>query len=89
MQKTQFEYAIKANVYIAYERIMPNLMKNSTYILNRDESAIHIVDSLFTDIDLVEMWNSDLTTIETKSTIWNYIQTLLAIGTKIYMSKHN
>ena len=86
-QKLQFEYGIKANVYIAYEKLIHNLMKHSNLIVTRNENAIPIVNEIFSDIDLVEMWNSNLITISIKNTIWDYIETLLVIGTHIYVSK--
>lgn len=88
-QKLQFEYGRKANVYIAYEKIMPDLMTHSKYILARDENAIPIVDKTLSDTNLIEMWNSDAATDDVKYTIWEYIQTLLTIGTRIYISKNN
>ena len=87
-QKLQFEYGRKANVYIAYDRIMPDLMTHSKYILARDETAIPIVDKTLSDINLTEMWNSDEATDDVKNTIWEYIQTLLTIGMQIYISKN-
>lgn len=87
-QKLKFEVGCRANARIALDAIMPELIKYSQDILNKNESIIPNIDCAFAEIDLVQLWNSGIT-IDTKNTIWQYIQTLLMLGTQIFFQSQS
>ena len=80
-QKFKLEIAIKANSRIALDTIMPDLAKHASAITQRDESVLQEVQKVFPEIDFVQLWTeiSD----NTKKVIWDYINTLLMLGTTI------
>lgn len=81
-QKTYFEIGIKANNRIALDAIMPDIAKHADSITKRDESALVHVQSSFPDINFVKLWESGISD-NTKNAIWDYINTLLMLGTTI------
>jgi len=84
-QKIKFEVGVRANCRLAIDKVVPELIKYSKSILSKDEDAIYNVNGAFSEINLVELWNANLSE-NTKNIIWQYLQTLLMLGTKIISS---
>lgn len=81
-QKVKFEVGIKANARLALDSIMPELAKYADAITKRDETVIPEVKHAFPEIDFQELWNSGISD-DTKKVIWDYMNTLLMLGTTI------
>ena len=84
-QKLKFEVGIRANCRLALDKIMPTLIQYSGMISQRNEDVICKVNGAFPDIDFVELWSSGISD-NTKKTIWDYINTLLILGTQAISS---
>jgi len=67
---------------IALDSVMPILAKYATIITSKDENSLNLINEAFPEIDLVKLWNSNLSE-NTKKTIWEYLNTLLMLGTTI------
>lgn len=81
-QKLKFEIGIKANVRLALESIMPDLAKHADMITKRDASVLSEIQGAFPEINFMELWTSGISD-QTKNTIWDYMNTLLMLGTTI------
>ena len=81
-QKIKFEVGIKANARLALDSIMPELAKYADAITKRDETVIPEVKGAFPEINFEELWSSGISD-DTKKVIWDYMNTLLMLGTTI------
>ena len=66
----------------ALDSVMPILAKHASVITTKDEGSLNLINEAFPEIDLVTLWNSNLSD-NTKKTIWEYLNTLLMLGTTI------
>lgn len=82
-QKIKFEVGVRANCRLAIDKVVPELITHSKGVLSKDETIIRNVNGAFSEIDFVELWNSNLSE-NTKNVIWQYLQTLLMLGTQIF-----
>ena len=67
---------------MALDSIMPILAKHASVITAKDEGSLNLINEAFPEIDLVKLWNSNLSD-NTKKAIWEYLNTLLMLGTTI------
>ena len=81
-QKLKFEVGIRSNCRLAIDKIMPTFIKHSGMISQRNEDVICEVNGAFPEIDFVELWHSGISE-NTKNVIWEYINTLLILGTQV------
>ena len=84
-QKIKFEVGVRANCRLAIDKVVPELIKYSNSIISKDVTAIYNVNGAFSEIDFVELWDSDISD-NTKNIIWKYLHTLLCLGTQIISS---
>ena len=87
-EKIKYEVGIRSNCRLAFDNVMPYLLRYSKEIIKKDDSVLESVNHSFQNINLVEIWNKKETTLSIKETIWKYLNTILTIGTYISFA-HN
>lgn len=81
-QITSFELDNVTDSRVALEVVMPEMAKHANLITKRDEQVFVLLKPAFPEIDFVELWNSNISD-NTKKVIWDYLNTLLMLGTTI------
>lgn len=80
--KNKFELTKSTKPRLALDKIMPDLSKHSQNITQRNESLFMDNASVIEGIDLKKLWTSGISD-NTKKVIWDYLNTLLMLGTTI------
>tara|TARA_Y100000389_G_scaffold41227_1_gene35912 strand:+ start:1454 stop:2062 length:609 start_codon:yes stop_codon:yes gene_type:complete len=79
----KFEAGTTANNRMALNSLMPHLTKHAQMISSRNEQLfLDPNNNVIPDIDLRKLWMSDISD-NTRNVIWNYMNTLLMLGTTI------
>ena len=81
-QKEKLQLQTVTDSTTALDTIMPILAKNADQISKRSDEAIECINEAFSEIQLVKLWETDLSD-NTRKAIWDYLNTLLMLGTTI------
>ena len=85
----KFETGIVANNRLALDQLMPELTKHAQLISSRNEQLfLDPQYNVIQDIDLQRLWKSDISD-NTRKAIWDYLNTLLMLGTTIMSLPQN
>ena len=80
--KNKFELTKSTKPRLALDKVMPDLSKHSQAITMRDESLFTNQSNIIDGINLQKLWTSGISD-NTKKVIWDYLNTLLMLGTTI------
>ena len=81
-QKDYFSNQTKNKASFALDTIMPELAKHADIITKKDNVVFTELNKIFTIMDFESLWKKDISE-NTRKAIWDYINTLLMLGTTI------
>ena len=81
-QIEKFELKTVTDSRVALDAVMPELAKRADMISKRDDAVMVHMKDIFPEIDFIKLWGSDVSE-NTKKAIWDYLNTLLMLGTTI------
>lgn len=83
VMELKFETGVMANNRMALDQLMPYLSKYAQMITSRDEQLfLNKNYNVMPEIDFSRLWQSELSD-NTRKVIWDYLNTLLMLGTTI------
>ena len=83
VMELKFETGVMANNRMALDQLMPYLSKYAHMITSRDEQLfLNKSYNVMPEIDFSRLWQSELSD-NTRKVIWDYLNTLLMLGTTI------
>jgi hypothetical protein len=82
MYHTSFGVLRKANTRVCLENYMKNIAPVVNHVMQKDDAFFMDHPNVIEGLDLRKIWTDSLS-VQTKSAIWQYLQTLYILGTTI------
>lgn len=81
-QKQKFKLDTVTDTNDALDFVMPILAKHADGISKREDDTIVLINEAFPEFSFTNLWKSDISD-NTRKAIWDYLNTLLMLGTTI------